>query len=361
MTWTSPFTAVTGAVITAAGWNASARDNLNHLRALLPDPGATDYLLQASSTSAAAFVSKSSALAAYALLAGAAFSGAITFPTGTGISFGQSGTPSQIADAAGFGFIGSKNDIFRIYNAALSQIMLAISPTVVAVLGELQAATAAIAGAATVGGTLSITGTTTAAALNTSGTITAPNIAASGISQGNTLVSIVATGTAPLTVSSTTEVANLNASRVAGKIPTATPGAAALPLADGSSTLDSWITAAKLVPSGLIAAFATAAAIASGWARYTALDGRIPVGAGTTFSVTYTEATDYGSAWSHTPLGTIAVTIGAPSATHNVDDDAGGDPHATSDHTHSIASQTFTGSATSWVIPSRAVVWAQKS
>lgn len=55
MTWTSPFTAVTGAVITAAGWNTSGRDNLNHLRALLPDPGAANRLLTASSTSAAAF------------------------------------------------------------------------------------------------------------------------------------------------------------------------------------------------------------------------------------------------------------------------------------------------------------------
>lgn len=61
---------------------------------------------------------------------------------------------------------------------------------------------------------------------------------------GTQIHSHVATGTAPLVVQSTTEVANLNASRVAGKIPTATPAAAALPLADGSGTLNSWVTAA---------------------------------------------------------------------------------------------------------------------
>jgi len=61
------------------------------------------------------------------------------------------------------------------------------------------------------------------------------------------ITSSVATGTAPLVVTSTTEVANLNASRVAGKIPTETPAANALPLAGASGKLDAgWIPGLKV-------------------------------------------------------------------------------------------------------------------
>lgn len=46
MTFTSPFTAVTGAIITAAGWNTSGRDNINHLRGIIPDPGSSAGVLK---------------------------------------------------------------------------------------------------------------------------------------------------------------------------------------------------------------------------------------------------------------------------------------------------------------------------
>ena len=60
------------------------------------------------------------------------------------------------------------------------------------------------------------------------------------------LTSTVAIGTSPFVVTSTTEVANLNASRVAGKVPTATAAANALPLADSSGRLDAgWIPGYK--------------------------------------------------------------------------------------------------------------------
>lgn len=58
------------------------------------------------------------------------------------------------------------------------------------------------------------------------------------------LISTIANGTAPLVVTSSTQVANLNSAQVAGKVPTATPAANALPLADSSGKLDSWVTAA---------------------------------------------------------------------------------------------------------------------
>jgi hypothetical protein len=53
MTWTTPFTAVVGAVITAAGWNTSARDNLLHLRNIVPDPTSGLPLVGTGTTTAA--------------------------------------------------------------------------------------------------------------------------------------------------------------------------------------------------------------------------------------------------------------------------------------------------------------------
>jgi len=152
--------------------------------------------------------------------------------------------------------------------------------------------------------------------------------------------------------------------------------------------------AGAAVPSGLIAAFATAAAIASGWARYSTADGRMLVGAGTTFTVTYTEDTDYGSGWSHNhdmashthtgpshshsaaALG-VSGSTGGPSSTNTT----GGTGNTSADggHTHNEGSLDVTGSTdaggtgatgvaspsatgnTAWAIPSHAVVWAQKS
>lgn len=145
----------------------------------------------------------------------------------------------------------------------------------------------------------------------------------------------------------------LDADTVDGKNPTATPAAGALPLADGSGTLDSWITSTKLVPSGLIAAFATAAAIPSGWSRYTAADGRLLVGAGTTFSVTYTENTNRGSNW--TPFSGIGGFTGTAADTVNVTV-SGSTPVSAASHQNSlsIAAQT-------WDPVARVVVFAIKS
>lgn len=212
------------------------------------------------------------------------------------------------------------------------------------------------------------------------------NVGGSGIGISGQINSSVATGTPPFVVASTTEVANLNASRVAGKIPTATPTANALPLANASGLLDNWVTASAGIPSGLGAWVPTAAAIPSGWSRYTNLDGRVPVGAGTTFSVTFTENTNYGSSWAHKHTSnsfTVSATgsaVGGPSdntgnasnrqASKNVTSGAGSEDYIP-DHSHSLngvslavsASGTASGdtSDASWVIPSRAVVWITKN
>lgn len=132
------------------------------------------------------------------------------------------------------------------------------------------------------------------------------------------------------------------------------------------------------VPSGLIAAFRTAAAIASGWARCDGdsgrpeLDGRIIVGAGTSFSVTYTEDTNGGSSWSHDHAAgahthgvTATGTSGGPSGTSTRLD--GSNAVASDSHTHTL-SVTGTAAAgsgntagTAWTIPHFVAVYAIKS
>lgn len=121
------------------------------------------------------------------------------------------------------------------------------------------------------------------------------------------------------------------------------------------SKLNSAVTA-KLVPSGLGGFFATAAGIASGWSRYTAADGRALIGAGTTFSQTFTENTPVGASW--TPMSglSIAATTGAASVA-NAREGTGANI-VTPDHSHTIASS---GTSTAWIPPARVVVWATKN
>lgn len=152
-----------------------------------------------------------------------------------------------------------------------------------------------------------------------------------------------------------------------------------------TSIVDGTITAAKLasgvaaVPSGLIAAFPTAAQIPAGWARYSSLDGRVPVGAGTTFGVTYTENTASGSSWSHQHTGPshthgaaalgIAGNTGGPSGTNTTG--STGNTSADGSHTHGVGSMDVTGTTdadgtgntgnTAWLIPNYTIVFAQKS
>lgn len=115
------------------------------------------------------------------------------------------------------------------------------------------------------------------------------------------------------------------------------------------------LTSAYLVPSGLIAAFANAGSIASGWTRFTSLDGRIPVGAGTTFSQTFTEGASAGSSWAHQHGATGLSTAGASGGAVN---SGGGSTASPTGHTHALSGNT---ADTSWIPPSFAVVWASKA
>lgn len=118
-------------------------------------------------------------------------------------------------------------------------------------------------------------------------------------------------------------------------------------------------SAEGMVPSGLIASFRTAAAIASGWTRFTDGDGRILIGAGTTFSQTFTENTAAGSSnWTPSSLITvsaIAVTADAPFLV-NVGTNTN---VTTSTHTH--PAPTLGGLTTAWIPPTRVVVHAIKT
>jgi hypothetical protein len=125
------------------------------------------------------------------------------------------------------------------------------------------------------------------------------------------------------------------------------------------------VTFAKLAPSviggtavvGMSAWVRTAAEIPVGWPRETTLDGRVPVGAGTEYGVTYVENTPYGSSWYHSHP--ISDATGTPdSLTTNLKGAGGGWPVSHPSHTH-----TLTGSSgnDAWSIPMRVVVFVRKS
>jgi hypothetical protein len=131
---------------------------------------------------------------------------------------------------------------------------------------------------------------------------------------------------------------------------------------------------ASAFPSGVGAWVRKASEIPTGFTRESALDGRIPVGAGTTFTVTFVEETDYGSSWSHqhTVAAHQHTYSGTASATSNTNGEYtnGGKSAVTTDHAHPYSGTTAmfpadvtptNTSSTSWTIPSRAVVWIRKS
>lgn len=120
-----------------------------------------------------------------------------------------------------------------------------------------------------------------------------------------------------------------NSTSVGGRVPTATPTANAIPISDAAGKLDAWITAftpGAYVPQGLIAMLedTNPANMPAGWSRYTAANGMLIVGDGTTFSQTFTATNNYGSAWSH----------GHTDAGHG---------HGNVDHNHGATLLTVTG------------------
>ena len=118
-------------------------------------------------------------------------------------------------------------------------------------------------------------------------------------------------------------------------------------------------------PSGLIASFRNAGAIAAGWARCDGaggrpdMNGRVAVGAGTTFGVTITEDATRGTSWDHSH--TLTGNTGTVNTGTTYDEDETGAVRTTAaiDHTHGLATAATTNTA--WVIPAFGVVWAIKT
>jgi hypothetical protein len=186
--------------------------------------------------------------------------------------------------------------------------------------------------------------------------------------------------TPPMVLSSQGKVINLHADILDGAHASTAPSAGAIPIADAGGTLDDWVTpSAGSVPAGVGGWWSgVAATIPAGWTRATALNGRVPVGAGTTFGQTFVEGTPYGTAWSHShtqpahahaaaSLG-VGGTTGGPSSTGT--GGGTGASFADGSHTHvsggldvsgSTDGATPTTDATTWLIPMFAVVWIVKS
>lgn len=245
MTWTSPFTAVVGEAATAADWNASMRDNLLHLRAILPDPSGANDVLTSTSASAAAFSN----------------------PSGDTVLLAGSVTGNSTTSAIGVG------DLL-------------------------------------------------------------PNRLVNGSIDATQASAMFADGSIPESVLATA-VQN------------------------------------KLIFGGIIFAVRTAAEIPSGWTRETNLNGRLPIGAGTSFSVTFDEGNDYGSSWAHShglASHTHGISMGtnAGSGTQLANfSPGGGQTAASSSHGHSLsgtlAAASGTSGDTSWIPPSRAYVYLRRN
>jgi hypothetical protein len=166
------------------------------------------------------------------------------------------------------------------------------------ILLDLQAAQATFPGVVQGTGFSAPTGNIVAAAGNiqaTAGTVT-----------GTRLISTVTTGTAPLQVASQTLVTSLNAELVGGRIPNATAGAGRIPIADAAGKLDAWVSTPASFPTGIIAMWdQSPSLIPPGWLLCDGggitndMRGRLPVGAGTTFSVTFAVGSTYGTSWQH--------------------------------------------------------------
>jgi hypothetical protein len=150
---------------------------------------------------------------------------------------------------------------------------------------------------------------------------------------------------------------------VGGGLTTVKLGAAAITTAkiqDGgidAAALSSSAQAA-MMPGKLVLMVRTIAELPAGWARETALDGRFAINAGTTFTVAFAEATDYGSSWAH--AHGWSGTTGVPDSTQaNI---ATVTPQqvdaASTGHFHTAGG---TSGSTSWTIPSRAYVWIRRA
>jgi hypothetical protein len=170
--------------------------------------------------------------------------------------------------------------------------------------------------------------------------------------QATSFASSAATGTAPFTSASTTMCSNLNAQYLGGQ-----------PLAYfGRATNE--------VPAAMNAFFWSAGFIPAGtWARNTSADGRIIVGAGLTFGVTFNENAQSGGSWSHDHVGDDHTHTVTGSTSASTGAQAGATPGGLNvdalGHTHPLTATAATNHATTgayaWAYPVYSLVMAYKT
>lgn len=312
--WTSPFTAVTNTVVSSSDFNAGIRDNLLYLRQFLSaDPGAADKVLVSSGAAAAGWTAMADPTILTAVKVAAATPLAASF------------TALQVANKSGFFEVNSPGSggptgagTWYCFNLVETNVPTTHGVQIAIDINNpdeiyVHETIAGVPGAWR--------------KIWTSGNDGSASNLDAHLLDGNSL----GNGSGQVPVSNGALNVNLNAQML------------------GGSTL----AQINQVPSGLGGFFATAGGIPSGWTRYSAADGRLLVGAGTTFGQTFTENNPVGANW--TPFVGAAGFTGTAADAITVQAGTGASASATShQNSLSIAAQT-------WIPVARVVVWATKT
>lgn len=316
MPWSTPVAGIAGTVITAAWSTANVVNPLNWLRQLTgnADPPGTGYVVTSDSTSTTSWKTGATAGAsifgsAPVLVGGSEMTGPLKIANGTEI---------QLSEGSGFARyvlkmvahaqeLGNPNNVM-VFRGSQLQVPNAIYLGLMEASGFVR----------------------TVLRMNTSDVIEFGNT--------NNVLNLLGTvqvgGSTPWTAANDGTGSNLDADLLDG--------------VQGSG----YALAAAGVPSGMIAAFRTAAAIPAGWSRFNDGNGRMLVGAGATFSQTFTEDTAVGANW--TPFAGASGFTGTAADVFNAAAGATAVSSATHQNSLSIAAQT-------WTPVARIVVYAIKS
>ena len=418
MPWTPPSDPVTSTVITVAYAVANLLTQIRWLRLLTgnADPPATGYVVTSDSPSATSWKTGPTGIASVlgytpANKAGEDFTGAVSVPSQSVVKKADdAGVGGRLILQASAGQQSAALDVFnntfRIFDTADGVPLIsfdlgsgALTLPSQLILAALNASTSGRisgqAAASTAGYTMDVNGSVWRLFNTADGSkILAFNLTNNVLTAGaDTVITSASIGTQ--SVAFATNAGNAGNANTAGGVPVSTvPSPNRIPVSDASGKLDAWVTPASFsIPSGLGCWVRSAAEIPAGFVRETTLDGLIPIGAGTSFSQTFVEATSYGSTWQHQHgVAALAVPVtvsvsgsatggasdntGQPSATGGT---ASGTPppsFGTGTHTHSLNGVSLAVSAsgggsgsttatntgnTTWLPPMRAVVWARKT
>lgn len=344
-----------GDTITSA-WANILRGNFDALDSRTGgDPAAADKWLVSSGATAAAWVARLAAVLAAigytpANAAGQAFTGDVTTSGNLGAGGAVSGASGNfVGQVAGGQFSGGSSA-----GGVLSLLQLIVGLTGISTTGPISPAS--YAGGSSAAGTPSVLGL---------------NVGTSGIViVGGPFTGVTGRFTADLTVEQ----------QIVSELDNGVSPTFSIPAAQANVTVPN-LKAAKAatadngVPSGAVVWFETLAeltAAGAGWARYTAGDGRLLIGAGTTFSQTFAEATNYGANW------TPAISLGVNAGSLDVAGSTDAAPTVTNAYTAGTASAAglghvhgssglsisgvpnLSGETTAWLPPARAGIWGRK-